>query len=96
MDTPALEQLDELIAALTHVRATEESLNRAWRARGLERRLRAVLGHVSNEAVFHASHELVGVRRRSHQEIADKLGISPHTVSNAISEYRRWVSDGCP
>lgn len=93
-DTPALDRLDELIETLQHVRKTDSPIDRARLARSLDRQIRAVLGRVGDEAVFLAANELVGTRRRTHQEIGDALGVSRYRVSNAISDYRAWAGGG--
>lgn len=94
-NTPALDRLDELIETLRQARKMEP-LERARLARSLDRAVRSVMGHVGDEAVFEASNEVLGVRRRSHQEIGDALGVSRFRVSNAISDYRGWVAEGAP
>lgn len=89
---PALERLDEFIAELAKIRAMEDPLTQARELRAIDRRARAVIGHAGDEAVFLAANEMIGTRRRTHQEVAEVLGVSKPRVSNAITDYRAWVA----
>jgi hypothetical protein len=89
---PALAQLDDLIGQLARIRDTQDPMTRARQIRIIDRAARAVLGHAGDEAVFLAANEIVGTRRRTHQEVAAALGVTRYRVSNAITNYRLWVA----
>lgn len=89
-DRPALDQLDDFIDELERIRDLSDPMEQAKAIRTIDRRARSVLGHAGDEAVFLAAHELVGTKRRTHQEIADVLGVTRYRVSNAITDYRNW------
>lgn len=91
-DLPALAELDQLLADLGQLRGLEP-LERARRAREMDTRVRGVVGRVGDEAVWQATNELVGTRRRSHKDVAEGLGVTPFRVSNAVSAYRRWTAE---
>jgi hypothetical protein len=93
--TPALAKLDEVIAELQAIRATEAPLTRAELARDSDH-VRSVLARVADEAVWLASNEIVGTHRRGYGEVATYLGVSAKRVANAITAYRRWIAAGAP
>ena len=91
-DRPALARLDSFIAELQKIRDMRNPITQARELRALHRRAQSVLGDAGNEAVFLAANELVGTRRRTHQELAALLGVTRYRVSNAITDYRAWRS----
>ena len=89
---PALEKLEGFISELAKIASITDPLEQAKELRAIDRRARAVIGRAGDEAVFLAANELVGTRRRTHQEVAEVLGVQTSRVSNAISDYRSWVA----
>jgi hypothetical protein len=91
-DQPALERLDTFIVELQQIREIEAPVMRARALRALSRRAQRVLGNAGNEAVTLAANELVAGRRPTHADLAQKLGVTRYRVSNAITDYRAWVT----
>ena len=93
---PALQQLDAFIAELAKIRDIEDPMAQARELRLINRRAQRALRRAGDEAVFLAANELVGTRRRTHEDLAKTLGITRYRVSNAITDYRAWAEAGAP
>ena len=86
LTTPA--NLDELISLLQSLPA-RPPIQRASLVRSLATTVRAILGDVGEAAIFEAVHELDGMHKRTHREVAELLGVSPTTVNEAVTRYRK-------
>jgi len=86
MTVPA--NLDELIALLRSL-SKRPPIERARLVRSIPNAARAILGDVGEQAIFEAVHETVGVHKRTHREIAEALGVTPATINEAVTRYRK-------
>lgn len=80
--------LDELVEALNALAALPP-VERARRARALDRPARAIIAEVGDEAVYQALHEIVDRRTRTYAELARELGVSASRVNHAVTAYRQ-------
>ena len=84
-DTPST--LAELVKVLASL-AKKPPIERARIARRLAVPVRAILADVGEQAIFEAVHQVDGVRKVTHREVADALGITATTVNEAVTRYR--------
>ena len=80
--------LDELVTLLASL-PDRPAIERAAIVRSIPTTVRAILGDIGEAAIFEAVHELDGMHKRTHREVGAALGVTPSTINEAITRYRK-------